>query len=120
MLLCMSLWFSIFGAYLFPSVLSTTSQDCQEEVDKLLHRTCVEMQPGGRSPKPVSSPTSTSQLKSGSDSVQNSVSSFSSHVKGRKRERVDKGQESVKRDRSTKIDDGGRRQIKRKKNRYDM
>ncbi|KAH1201645.1 hypothetical protein GmHk_17G048295 [Glycine max] len=80
--------------------------DCQEEVDKLLHRTCVEMQPGGRSPKPVSSPTSTSQLKSGSDSVQNSVSSFSSHVKGRKRERVDKGQESVKRDRSTKIDDG--------------
>ena len=64
------------------------------------------MQPGGRSPKPVSSPTSTSQLKSGSDSVQNSVSSFSSHVKGRKRERVDQGQESVKRDRSTKIDDG--------------
>ncbi|KAL5186261.1 hypothetical protein HKD37_05G012155 [Glycine soja] len=80
--------------------------DCQEEVDKLVHRTCVEMQPGGRSPKPVSSPTSTSQLKSGSDSVQNSVSSFSSHVKGRKRERVDQGQESVKRDRSTKNDDG--------------
>ncbi|XP_061338605.1 uncharacterized protein LOC133285411 [Gastrolobium bilobum] len=83
--------------------------DCQEEVDKLLYRTRVEMhatvQPGGQSPKPASSPTSTSQLKSGSDSMLNSVSSFPSQVKGRKRERVDHGPESVKRERSTKHDD---------------
>ncbi|KAL2340872.1 hypothetical protein Fmac_008812 [Flemingia macrophylla] len=84
--------------------------DCQEEVDKLLYRTCVEMhatvQSGGRSPKPMSSPTSTSQLKSVSDSVQNSASSFPSHVKGRKRERADQGSEPVKRERSIKAEDG--------------
>ncbi|KAL9314151.1 hypothetical protein ACSQ67_019603 [Phaseolus vulgaris] len=84
--------------------------DCQEEVDKLLYRNCVEMhatvQPGGRSPKPMSSPTSTSQLKSASDSVQNSTSSFPSHIKGRKRERADQGSESVKRERSIKAEDG--------------
>ncbi|KOM40325.1 hypothetical protein LR48_Vigan04g052300 [Vigna angularis] len=84
--------------------------DCQEEVDKLLYRNCVEMhatvQPGGRSPKPMSSPTSTSQLKSASDSVQNSTSSFPSHIKGRKRERADQGSESAKRERSIKTEDG--------------
>ncbi|KAK4264304.1 hypothetical protein QN277_025503 [Acacia crassicarpa] len=81
----------------------------QEEVDQLLYRTRIEMhatvQPGGRSPKPMSSPTS-SQLKSGSDSVQNSTSSFPSQVKGRKRERVDQGPESAKRERTTKVEDG--------------
>ncbi|KAJ1387166.1 Transcription elongation factor, TFIIS/CRSP70, N-terminal, sub-type [Sesbania bispinosa] len=66
----------------------------------------ARVQPGGRSPKPMSSPTSTSQLKSVSDSVQNSTSSFPSHSKGRKRERVDQGSEPVKRERSTKIEDG--------------
>ncbi|KAK7350596.1 hypothetical protein VNO77_09392 [Canavalia gladiata] len=84
--------------------------DCQEEVDQLLYKTRVEMhatvQPGGRSPKPMSSPTSTSQLKSVSDSVQNSASSFPSHIKGRKRERVDQGSEPVKRERSIKNEDG--------------
>ncbi|CAJ1975180.1 unnamed protein product [Sphenostylis stenocarpa] len=82
--------------------------DCQKEVDKLLYRNCVEMhatvQPGGRSPKPMSSPTS-SQLKSVSDSVQNSTSSFPSHIKGRKRERADQGSDPVKRERSTKSED---------------
>ncbi|CAL5203349.1 unnamed protein product [Lathyrus oleraceus] len=83
--------------------------ECQE-VHKLVYKTCVEMnatiQPGGRSPKPMSSPTSTSQVKSVSDSVQNSTSSFPSHVKGRKRDRVEQGSEPIKRERSIKIEDG--------------
>jgi hypothetical protein len=64
------------------------------------------LQPGGRSPKPMSGPTSTSQLKAGSDSVQNSASSIPSQVKVKKRERGDQGSESVKRERTTKTDDG--------------
>jgi hypothetical protein len=64
------------------------------------------VQPGGRSPKPVNGPTSTPQLKPVSDSVQNSVSSFSSYGKGKKRERGDQGSEPVKRERFTKMDDG--------------
>ncbi|XP_050376347.1 uncharacterized protein LOC126793771 [Argentina anserina] len=82
----------------------------QEEVDKLLYKTRVEMhatvQSGGRSPKPMNGPSSASQLKAGSDGVQNSASSFSSQVKGKKRERGDQGSEPVKRERFTKIDDG--------------
>ncbi|XP_011028605.1 PREDICTED: uncharacterized protein LOC105128577 [Populus euphratica] len=81
----------------------------QEEVDHLLDKTRLEMsatvQSGGRSPKPVNGPTSTSQLKPISDSVQNSVSSFS-YGKGKKRERGDQGSEPVKRERFTKVDDG--------------
>ncbi|KAL6973275.1 non-specific serine,threonine protein kinase [Sarracenia purpurea var. burkii] len=83
----------------------------QEEVDQLLHKTRIEMhatvQPGGRSPKPVNGPTSTStsQLKPGSDNVQ-SATSFPSQVKGKKRERVDQGSEPIKRERSLKADDG--------------
>jgi len=86
------------------------SQERQEEVDHLLNKTRLEMhaavQPGGRSPKPVNGPTSTSQLKPGSDSVQNSVSSFPSQGKGKKRERIDQGSEPVKRERFTKMEDG--------------
>ncbi|KAL6183226.1 hypothetical protein ACLB2K_044637 [Fragaria x ananassa] len=82
----------------------------QEEVDKLLYKTQVEMhatvQSGGRSPKPMNGPSSASQLKAGSDGVQNSASSFSSQVKGKKRERGDQGSEPVKRERITKVDDG--------------
>ncbi|XVF54162.1 hypothetical protein PTKIN_Ptkin05aG0158800 [Pterospermum kingtungense] len=82
----------------------------QEEVDQLLYKTRLEMhatvQPGGRSPKPMNGPTSTSQLKPGSDSVQNSASSFPSQGKGKKRERVDQGSEPVKRERTSKMDDG--------------
>ncbi|XWS60695.1 hypothetical protein CRYUN_Cryun07bG0057700 [Craigia yunnanensis] len=64
------------------------------------------VQPGGRSPKPMNGPTSTSQLKPGSDSVQNSSSSFPSQGKGKKRERGDQGSEPVKRERTSKMDDG--------------
>ncbi|XVE57098.1 hypothetical protein DITRI_Ditri04bG0064500 [Diplodiscus trichospermus] len=82
----------------------------QEEVDQLLYKTRLEMhatvQPGGRSPKPMNGPSSTSQMKPGSDSVQNSASSFPSQGKGKKRERGDQGCEPVKRERSSRIDDG--------------
>ncbi|XP_022736747.1 mucin-19-like isoform X2 [Durio zibethinus] len=82
----------------------------QEEVDQLLYKRRLEMhatvQPGGRSPKPMNGPTSTSQLKPGSDSVQNSASSFPSQGKGKKRERGDQGSEPVKRERTSKMDDG--------------
>lgn len=80
----------------------------QEEVDQLLYKTRIEMhasvQPGGRSPKPTSGPTSTSQLKANSDSVQ--TTAFPSHTKGKKRERSDQGLESVKRERIIKADEG--------------
>ncbi|KAF5730095.1 BAH domain TFIIS helical bundle-like domain isoform 1 [Tripterygium wilfordii] len=82
----------------------------QEEIDQLLYKTRVEMhatvQPEGRSPKPMNSPTPTSQLKPGSDPIQNSAPSFPSQVKGKKRERGDQSSEPVKRDRSIKYDDG--------------
>nr|CAD1825305.1 unnamed protein product [Ananas comosus var. bracteatus] len=82
----------------------------QEEVDRLLNRTGLEMhaavQSGGRSPKRSSnSPSSTQQVKSGSDTVQNSSSSFHSQVKGKKRDRAESGPEPVKRDHSTKPED---------------
>ncbi|KAJ6831269.1 uncharacterized protein M6B38_349175 [Iris pallida] len=82
----------------------------QEEVDQLLDRTRVDMhaavQSGGRSPKPLNAPTSTQQIKSGSDIVQNSGTSFPSQTKGKKRERGDQGAEPVKRERPTKTEDG--------------
>ncbi|XP_044481210.1 uncharacterized protein LOC123207800 [Mangifera indica] len=84
--------------------------DRQEEIDQLLHKTRVEMHatvpPGGRSPKPMNGPTSTSQLKPGSDGVQNSASSHPPQVKGKKRERGDQGSEPVKRERSSRMEDG--------------
>ncbi|XP_044476799.1 uncharacterized protein LOC123204262 isoform X1 [Mangifera indica] len=84
--------------------------DRQEEIDQLLHKTRVEMHatvpPGGRSPKPMNGPTSTSQSKHGSDSVQNSASSYPSQVKGKKRERGDQVSEPVKRERSSRMEDG--------------
>ncbi|KAI5683506.1 hypothetical protein M9H77_04734 [Catharanthus roseus] len=80
----------------------------QEEVDKLLNRTRVEMdatlQPGGRSPKPSSNLIS-SQLKSGSEGLQNSATSIPSQTKGKKRERGDQSSDPVKRERSSKTDD---------------
>ncbi|KAG7951748.1 hypothetical protein I3843_12G024300 [Carya illinoinensis] len=82
----------------------------QEEVDQLLYKTQIEMhatlQSGIRSPKPMSGPTSTSQLKAGSDSAQNSGSSVPTQVKGKKRERGDQSSEPVKRERTAKADDG--------------
>ncbi|MBA0651183.1 hypothetical protein Goklo_018544, partial [Gossypium klotzschianum] len=87
----------------------------QEEVDNLLYKTRLEMQatvqPDGCSPN---GPTSTSQLKPSLESVQNSAS-FPSQGKGKKRERGDQGSEPVKRECTSKIDDGdsghGRREI---------
>ncbi|KAF9667833.1 hypothetical protein SADUNF_Sadunf15G0064400 [Salix dunnii] len=81
----------------------------QEVVDQLLSKTRLEMhatvQPGGCSPKTMNGPTSTSQLKPSSDSVQNNASSFPSQSKGKKRERGDQGSEPIKRERFTKMDD---------------
>ncbi|XP_043806542.1 uncharacterized protein LOC110599610 isoform X2 [Manihot esculenta] len=81
----------------------------QEEVDQLLCKTHIEMHEtasqGGHSPKPTNGPTSTSQLKPSSDSVQNSASSVPSQIKGKKRERVDQSSEPVKRERCSKPDD---------------
>ncbi|KAK6913153.1 Transcription factor IIS, N-terminal, partial [Dillenia turbinata] len=81
----------------------------QEEVDQLLDKTRLEMhgavQSGGRSPKTLNGP-STTQLKSGSDSVQNSISSFPTQVKGKKRDRIDQCSDPVKRERFSKTDDG--------------
>ncbi|KAL9243165.1 hypothetical protein vseg_017087 [Gypsophila vaccaria] len=84
----------------------------QEEVDQLLKKTQFEMhatvqqQQGGRSPKPVNSPMSTSQLKQSPDSVQNSTTLIPTQTKGKKRERTDQASEPVKRERSSKADDG--------------
>ncbi|KAL5582497.1 hypothetical protein UlMin_014939 [Ulmus minor] len=88
----------------------------QEEVDQLLDKTRLEMhgavQSGGRSPKTLNGPSSTQQLKSVSDSVQNSASSFSSQVKGKKRERGDQGSDSAKRERLSKTEDGNSGQFR--------
>ncbi|KAJ6672434.1 BAH AND TFIIS DOMAIN-CONTAINING PROTEIN-RELATED [Salix viminalis] len=82
----------------------------QEVVDQLLSKTSFEMhatiQPGGCSPKTANGPTSTPQLKPGSDSVQNNASSFPSQSKGKKRDRGDLGSEPIKRERFSKMDDG--------------
>ncbi|KAI3454533.1 hypothetical protein Pfo_011196 [Paulownia fortunei] len=88
----------------------------QEEVDQLLYKTRTEMhgtmQPGGRSPKQVNGPSSASLLKPGSDNIQNSGTSFPSQVKGKKRERGDHAADPVKRERSSRIDDGDSAQYK--------
>ncbi|KAL0318417.1 UNVERIFIED_CONTAM: hypothetical protein Sangu_1997900 [Sesamum angustifolium] len=90
--------------------------ELQEEVDQLLYKTRSEMhgmlQPGGRSPKQVNGPNSLSQLKPGSDHVQNSGTSFPSQIKGKKRERGDHTAEPVKRDRSSRAEDGDSAQYK--------
>ncbi|KAL0416987.1 UNVERIFIED_CONTAM: hypothetical protein Slati_3530600 [Sesamum latifolium] len=90
--------------------------ELQEEVDQLLYKTRSEMhgmlQPGGRSPKQVNGPNSLSQLKPGSDHVQNSGNSFPSQVKGKKRERGDHTTDPIKRDRSSRTEDGDSAQYK--------
>ncbi|KAL6509609.1 hypothetical protein OROGR_022919 [Orobanche gracilis] len=84
--------------------------DQQEEVDQLLYNIRTEMhanlQSGGRSPKQANGPSSTSQLKSASDSGQNSGNSFPSQAKGKKRERGDHGADPLKREHSSRLDDG--------------
>ncbi|KAK4394626.1 hypothetical protein Sango_1616900 [Sesamum angolense] len=63
-------------------------------------------------PKQVNGPNSLSQLKPGSDHVQNSGTSFPSQIKGKKRERGDHTAEPVKRDRSSRTEDGDSAQYK--------
>ncbi|KAG8059481.1 hypothetical protein GUJ93_ZPchr0002g26458 [Zizania palustris] len=78
----------------------------QEEVNRLLYRTKLEMhaavQSGGRSPKRLNGPSS-AQQKSGSDSAQNYALS-----KGKKRDRGEQGADPAKRDRERplKVEDG--------------
>ncbi|KAL0342801.1 UNVERIFIED_CONTAM: hypothetical protein Scaly_1942700 [Sesamum calycinum] len=88
----------------------------QEEVEQLLYKTRIEMHetshPGGRSPKLVIGPTSVSQLKPGSDNVQNSGTSFPSQGKGKKRERGDHAADPVKRERFSRTDEGDSAQYK--------
>ncbi|XP_042063273.1 uncharacterized protein LOC121807143 [Salvia splendens] len=97
----------------------------QEEVDKLLQHTRKEMHvtlhPSGRSPKQATTPTSTSQLKPASDSGQNSGTSIPSQNKGKKRERIDHGAGPVKRERSSRTDEGDSGQCKKESNlRYEI
>lgn len=81
----------------------------QEEVDKLLDKTRLEMygavQSGGRSPKRLNGPAGTLQSRPGSESVQNSSSPLPSQVKGKKRDRADQGSDPVKRERVSRADD---------------
>ncbi|KAG8072355.1 hypothetical protein GUJ93_ZPchr0006g44053 [Zizania palustris] len=78
----------------------------QEEVNRLLYRTRLEMhtvvQQGGHSPKRLNAPSASQQLKAGSDGPQNSGSS-----KGKKRERGEQTIDQAKRDRdrTLKTDD---------------
>lgn len=89
-----------------------------EELDQLLHKTRIEMhasveqQHGPRSPKPANVSAATSPSKHSADSVQNSSSNLSSHRKGKKRERSELSFEAVKRDRSSKPDDGDSGQLR--------
>ncbi|GMH21472.1 hypothetical protein Nepgr_023314 [Nepenthes gracilis] len=63
-----------------------------------MHATMQQQQQGGRSPKPMNGPTSTSQLKQCPDVLQNSTSSFPSQSKGKKRARTDQVSEASKRE----------------------
>ncbi|KAI3713205.1 hypothetical protein L1987_71778 [Smallanthus sonchifolius] len=90
--------------------------ELQEEVDQLLDKTLIEMhgavQTGGRSPKPLNGPNGSAQLKPSSDNIQNSSSSVSSHAKSKKREHGFQNSESVRRERSTKVDDADSGQVR--------
>ncbi|CAL4923958.1 unnamed protein product [Urochloa decumbens] len=70
----------------------------QEEVNRLLYRTRLEMhaavQSGGRSPKQLNGPSASQQLKTAPDGTQNCGLS-----KGKKRERGEQGFDPAKRDR---------------------
>ncbi|CAN6283833.1 unnamed protein product [Urochloa humidicola] len=78
----------------------------QEEVNRLLHRTRLEMraavQSGGRSPKRLNGPSASQQPKTTPDGAQNGGLS-----KGKKRDRGEQGIDPAKRDRDrlVKVDD---------------
>nr|XP_017246836.1 PREDICTED: uncharacterized protein LOC108218421 [Daucus carota subsp. sativus]XP_017246837.1 PREDICTED: uncharacterized protein LOC108218421 [Daucus carota subsp. sativus] len=84
----------------------------QKEVDQLLDKTNIDMyaaaQPGGRSPKALNGP----QVKPSSDSAPNSSSSYHSQAKGKKRELLVQGSDSVKRERTCKADDADSGQLR--------
>ncbi|XP_057772580.1 uncharacterized protein LOC130992102 isoform X2 [Salvia miltiorrhiza] len=81
----------------------------------------VTLHPSGRSPKQATTPTSTSQLKPASDSGQNSGTSIPSQNKGKKRERIDHCADPVKRERSSRTDEGDSGQCKKESNlRYEI
>ncbi|VFQ73392.1 unnamed protein product [Cuscuta campestris] len=63
------------------------------------------LQPVGRSPKPNNISMSASLLKHGSDNIQSNVTSISSQVKGKRRERGDQSSAPVMQEHSLKIDD---------------
>ncbi|KAL8465332.1 hypothetical protein ACS0TY_034726 [Phlomoides rotata] len=92
----------------------------QEEVDQLLYKTRTEMHgtlpPGGRSPKQANGLNSASQLKSGTENVQNIGTCFPSQAKGKKRERGDHSSDPVKRERLSRTDDGDSAQYKGESN----
>ncbi|KAJ1296157.1 hypothetical protein BS78_01G278100 [Paspalum vaginatum] len=78
----------------------------QEEVNRLLYRTRLEMnaavQSGGRSPKRLNGPPASQQLKAAPDGTQNCSLS-----KGKKRERGEQGIDPAKRDRDRLLVDDG-------------
>ncbi|KAL2631639.1 hypothetical protein R1flu_016325 [Riccia fluitans] len=89
----------------------------QDEVDQLLERTKLEMQAvvqsGGPSPRSLTGPTSSQQLKSSSEVAQNVT--FSVPSKGKKRERSDQNLEPSKRERTLKSVDGDSSPSKRER-----
>ncbi|CAL9078578.1 unnamed protein product [Musa textilis] len=86
-------------AFPYVNPLDSFSKKHQEEVDKLLNKTRLEMHAAVQSgsQKSQSTSASTLELKSGSDRVQNSDTSFPSQAKGKKR-LGDQGEELVKGD----------------------
>ncbi|KAG6545386.1 hypothetical protein Mapa_013235 [Marchantia paleacea] len=90
----------------------------QDEVDQLLERTKLEMQAvvqsGGPSPRSLTGPTSSQQLKSSSEVAQNVTFSVSNKGK-KKRERADQTLEPSKRERSLKSEDGESSPLKRER-----
>ncbi|XAR51826.1 hypothetical protein NMG60_11006569 [Bertholletia excelsa] len=88
----------------------------QEEVDRLLERTSLEMhgaaQSGGRSPKRLGGPGGTQLPRPGLESLRSS-SPLLSQVRGKKRDRTDQGFDSIKRECVSKSDDTESGQFRR-------
>ncbi|OAE32158.1 hypothetical protein AXG93_2912s1480 [Marchantia polymorpha subsp. ruderalis] len=89
----------------------------QDEVHQLLERTKLEMQAvvqsGGPSPRSLTGPTSSQQLKPSSEVAQNVTVCVSN--KGKKRERADQTLKPSKRERSWKSEDGESSPLKRER-----
>ncbi|KAG6545391.1 hypothetical protein Mapa_013240 [Marchantia paleacea] len=89
----------------------------QDEVYQLLERTKLEMQAvvqsGGPSPRSLTGPTSSQQLKPSSEVARNVT--FCVSNKGKKRERADQTLKPSKRERSLKSEDGESSPLKRER-----